>query len=59
MAPYALYIRDDSSLSNSTDSSSSSVASSSDSNTSSFMDAHGEQVYSMSILLLSFLTVQA
>ncbi|KIR62356.1 hypothetical protein I314_03295 [Cryptococcus bacillisporus CA1873] len=45
MAPYALYIRDDSSSSNSTDSSSSSVASSSDSNTSSFMDTHGKQVY--------------
>lgn len=51
MAPYALYIRDDSSSSNSTDSSSSSVASSSDSNTSSFMDTHGKQVYSMFILL--------
>ncbi|OXG14306.1 hypothetical protein C366_04875 [Cryptococcus neoformans Tu401-1] len=45
MAPYALYIRDDSSSSNSTDSSSSSDASSSDSSSSSFMDAHGKQVY--------------
>ncbi|KIR41657.1 hypothetical protein I307_05707 [Cryptococcus deuterogattii 99/473] len=45
MAPYALYIRDDSSSSNSTDSSSSSVASSSDPNASSFMDIHGKQAY--------------
>lgn len=49
MAPYALYARDNSSSSNSTDSSSSSDTSS-DSSVSSFMDAHGKQVYSMSVL---------
>lgn len=58
MAPYALYIRDDSSSSNSTDSSSSSDASSSDSSSSSFMDAHGKQVYSMPILHFLFFIVK-